>query len=56
MGLLNPEVDAWFLTLHARPAFSNGLAITEQTKRLVAQNHRIQEESGRTLPEIAGWQ
>ncbi len=28
MGLLNPEVDTWFLTLHASPAFANGLAIT----------------------------
>ena len=56
IDLLHPEVDAWFLTLHARPAFANGLANTEETKRFVAQNRRIQEENGQTLPEIAGWQ
>ena len=56
MDLLKPEVDAWLLRLYTRPTFANGLAITEQTKRLMAQNHRIQKESGRTLTETADWQ
>ena len=34
IDLLHPGVDAWFLTLHARPAFVNGLANTEETKHL----------------------